>query len=133
MSKKDKNKCRQIQTVRKTIKPKHFKRSVETDIVILVMYEPFKLTECGVRLVKMAPLNYDYRKIGEYVIMGGTGRVFLRNRKKDKNKCSQIQTVRKTLKPKYFEQSVANDIVILVMYEPFKLTKCGVRLVKMAR
>ena len=63
--KKKINKCRQIQTVRKTIKPKHFKRSVETDIVILVMYEPFKLTECGVRLVKMAPLNYDYRRIGE--------------------------------------------------------------------
>ena len=48
----------------KSYKPNGFERwSVSTDIIILVMYEPFIYTACGVKPVKLAPPKY---KIGEY-------------------------------------------------------------------
>ena len=56
--------CKQVQTVEKSYKPNGFERwSVSTDIIILVMYEPFIYTACGVKPVKLAPPKY---KIGEY-------------------------------------------------------------------
>ena len=48
----------------KSYKPNGFERwSVSTDIIILVMYEPFRYTACGIKPVKLAPPKY---KIGEY-------------------------------------------------------------------
>ena len=51
--------------MKETIKPKHFEKwGVSTDIIIVVVYEKFKLDACGITLVKMAPLEYNIQ--GEY-------------------------------------------------------------------
>ena len=61
-----KDKCKQVQTIKETKNPDGFEKfSASTDIIILVLYEPFTYKECGIQPVKLAEPN-DVKKIGEY-------------------------------------------------------------------